>query len=86
MTNTSSYFFFHVFDAVVFVHQEGSKDDKSEKEKKVPPPPVPLSRLFHFADTLDVILMVVGSITACAVGATMYVLSIHRHRHDHDDE
>lgn len=45
------------------------KKDKKEKEEK--PPMIPLFQLFRFSDRLDVLFMVVGSISAIAHGAAI---------------
>ncbi|XP_074620270.1 ATP-dependent translocase ABCB1-like [Acropora palmata] len=45
------------------------KKDKKEKEEK--PPMIPLFQLFRFSDRIDVLFMVVGSISAIAHGAAI---------------
>lgn len=45
------------------------KKDQKEKEEK--PPMIPLFQLFRFSDRLDVLFMVVGSISAIAHGAAI---------------
>jgi len=47
--------------------QKGEGEDKESGKTT----PVPLSRLFYFADRLDVLLMIMGGFSACAVGSIM---------------
>ncbi len=57
--------------------QEATDAGGKKKDEKEPPlPPVPLSRLFYFADGLDVLLMTVGGIAAAGTGVIMPLFSL----------
>ena len=55
---------------------QGDDNNKDSKDEKAPLPPVPLKMLFHFADRLDIFLMVVGTIAAAGTGAIMPMFSL----------
>ncbi|KAJ1719603.1 hypothetical protein LPJ53_005663 [Coemansia erecta] len=56
----------------------GKKKDKAEgkDEPKEKVPMVSLAQLFRFSDKLDKLLMVVGTVAACAAGTTMPLLTV----------
>ncbi|KAJ2031442.1 hypothetical protein H4S03_006625 [Coemansia sp. S3946] len=49
---------------------------KKKKEPKEVIPLVPILQLFRFADTLDRILIAVGTVTACAAGVAMPLMTV----------
>ncbi|KAJ2010993.1 hypothetical protein GGI14_006283, partial [Coemansia sp. S680] len=49
---------------------------KKKKEAKEVIPLVPILQLFRFADTLDRILIAVGTVTACAAGVAMPLMTV----------
>ncbi|KAJ7379512.1 ABC transporter B member 11 [Desmophyllum pertusum] len=51
--------------------ESNDKDKKGKKEKEEKPPAVPLLKLFRFSDKLDVLLMVLGTISAIGHGAAV---------------
>ncbi|XP_055338409.1 ATP-dependent translocase ABCB1-like [Paramacrobiotus metropolitanus] len=50
------------------------KDEKDDAEPKLPP--VPFSTLFRYATWVDVVLMVVGSLFACATGLAWPMMNV----------
>lgn len=51
--------------------ESADKDKKGKKEKEEKPPAVPLLKLFRFSDKLDVLLMVLGTISSIGHGAAV---------------
>lgn len=60
--------------------QESKRDESSKKQgeedKKAPLPPVPMSRLFYFADRIDIFLMVIGGFAAAGCGVIMPLFAL----------
>ena len=53
---------------------KGEDETKEETKGKEPPPPsVPFYRLFQYADALDVVLMIAGTVGAMVHGAALPV-------------
>ena len=56
--------------------KDGNGGDQKKKKKEPPPPTVKAWELFKFADKWDVLLMIVGTLGAICLGASMPLIAL----------